>query len=448
MMSHLTRGITLSRHISVLAMMALLLLPASSAAGGEPGPKKNSKTQRLIVRAKPGQEAKLRQMLEQRGDTIVAEHPSIRAVTVLVHNGLETLADELSIETVSSDALVRAFAAPSPTSSPEVNVLRATLGLTAASVTGAGVGVAIIDSGIRPSADFDGRITAFYDFSNNGGSQTQPYDDYGHGTHVAGLIGSAGQLSNGQYQGVAPAVRLVGLKVLDQNGQGHTSTVIQAIEFAVRYRHALGIDIINLSLGHPVDQPAATDPLVQAVEAAVRAGVIVVTSAGNNGTNPETGAIGYAGINSPGNAPSAITVGAVKTQDTVTRSDDRVADFSSRGPTWYDGFAKPDLVAPGHSLVSNAVGRKSTLSKKYPSLQVKLGGERFLKLSGTSMAAAVTTGVAALVLEANRTANPVLATSCDVYTADPLYPTQDWYAGNLWYAPRSRPRRSHRTRSR
>jgi serine protease AprX len=212
---------------------------------------------------------------------------------------------------------------------------------------------------------------------------------------------------------VAPAVRLVGLKVLNTQGQGLTSNVIRAIEFAVEYRLALGIDIINLSLGHPINEPAATDPLVQAVEAAVRAGIIVVTSAGNNGTNPETGEVGYAGINSPGNAPSAITVGALKTQNTVTRSDDRVADYSSRGPTWYDGFAKPDLVAPGHALVSNAAGRKSTLiKKKYRSLQVKLDGELFLKLSGSSMATAVTTGVAALVLEANRNAHTVLATSC------------------------------------
>ncbi len=209
-------------------------------------------------------------------------------------------------------------------------------------------------------------------------------------------------------------------------------SVLRAVRKRKKVRTLGAIDIINLSLGHPIDQPAATDPLVQAVEAAVRAGIVVVTSAGNNGTNSKTGEVGYAGINSPGNAPSAITVGAVKTQDTVTRSDDRVADFSSRGPTWYDGFAKPDLVAPGHGLVSNAAGRKSTLFKKYPSLQVKLDGQRFLKLSGTSMAAAVTTGVVALVLEANRTAHTVLATSCVT--------PYDGYAWHLAYcAPAAAP---------
>ena len=326
-----SRVITVSRRISVLVLTALLLLPAPSVAGGQPGPKKNSAFERLIVRAKPGQEGKLRQTLEQRGHKIVAVHPSIRAVTVKGKH-LETLGDDGLVETVSPDAIVRAFAAPVPTSSTELNVLRATLGLTAASVTGAGVGVAIIDSGIHPAAGFEGRITAFFEFSDGGVSQIDPIDRYGHGTHVAGLIGSDGQRSDGQYQGVAPAVRLVGLKVLDQDGQGYTSDVIQAIEFAVQYRQALGIDIINLSLGHLIGQPAATDPLVQAVEQAVRAGIIVVTSAGNNGTSPDSGEVGYAGLNSPGNAPSAITVGAAKTQDTAARSDDRVADFSSRGP--------------------------------------------------------------------------------------------------------------------
>ncbi len=109
-----------------------------------------------------------------------------------------------------------------------------------------------------------------------------------------------------------------------------------------------------MSLGHPPYEDAATDPLDQAVEQAVQAGLIVVTSAGNYGVNPDTGQIGYAGIASPGNTPDALTVGAVMTQDTETRTDDRVAPYSSRGPTWYDGFAKPDVVAPGHKLTSDA----------------------------------------------------------------------------------------------
>ena len=157
-----------------------------------------------------------------------------------------------------------------------------------------------------------------------------------------------------QYQGVAPGVRLVVFKVLDGTGQGRTSDVVRAIEFIAANRRLLGVDVINLSLGHPIFEPAATDPLVQAIEKASRAGLVVVAAAGNFGLNPTTGQPGYAGITSPGNAPSAITVGALQTQGTVTRSDDRVAPFSSRGPTWYDAYAKPDVVAPGDRLVSDA----------------------------------------------------------------------------------------------
>ena len=91
---------------------------------------------------------------------------------------------------------------------------------------------------------------------------------------------------------------------------------------------------------------------MRAVEDAVRAGIVVVTSAGNYGINQDTGEVGYAGITSPGNAPSAITVGALDTHDTIDRADDVVAPYSSRGPAWYSGLAKPDLVAPGHRLVA------------------------------------------------------------------------------------------------
>ncbi len=142
--------------------------------------------------------------------------------------------------------------------------------------------------------------------------------------------------------------------MLDDRGQGTTDNVVRAIEFAITNRHLLGINILNLSLGHPIYEHAATDPLVQAVEHAAREGLTVVVAAGNFGLNTETGEVGYAGIVSPANAPSAVTAGAVNTFDTVSRDDDRVAPYSSRGPSWYDGFAKPDVVAPGHNLLSVA----------------------------------------------------------------------------------------------
>ena len=142
--------------------------------------------------------------------------------------------------------------------------------------------------------------------------------------------------------------------MLDKDGRGKTSDVIAALQFAVANRALYNIRIINLSLGHPVYESAATDPLVQAVEAAVRAGIVVVTAAGNFGRNPVTGVAGYAGITVPGNAPSAITVGAAVTGTTVERGDDRVASFSSRGPSLLDGYAKPDILAPGHGCCPTA----------------------------------------------------------------------------------------------
>jgi len=312
-----------------------------------------------------------------------------------------------SVRAVSLDAPLQPVdgnvVRPSTAPMSSAYTLRDALGLPAMNPDAAGVGVAVIDSGISPDVDFAGRITAFYDFTA-GGVATAPIDPYGHGTHIAGIIASSGaDSSHAQYRGLAAHARLIGLRVLDDEGAGQTSQVMQAINFAIAQREALGIDVINLSLGHPIYEPADTDPLVGAVEAAVRSGIVVVASAGNFGYNRATGQTGYAGITSPGNAPSAITVGALRTANTTMRDDDSVAPYSSRGPSWYDATAKPDLVAPGDGIISNATP-DSTLYTMYPSVRVDTS---HIRLNGTSMAAAVTSGAAALVIEANRRAHPL-----------------------------------------
>jgi serine protease AprX len=257
------------------------------------------------------------------------------------------------------------------------------------------VGVAVIDSGIEPGQDFGDRITAFYDFTNGDIRSVAASDGYGHGTHVAGLIAS-------RYVGVDPNARLIGLQVLDAQGKGTTGNVVRAIEFAIANKTILNIQVLNVSLGHPIFEPAATDPLVQAVEHAVRVGLTVVVSAGNYGVNPRTRLGGYAGIASPGNAPSAISVGAVRTFNTVSRDDDRIARYSSRGPSWYDGFAKPDLSAPGDNLLSvAAAGSTLRLAQE---ARGNVGD--YMRLSGTSMAAGVTSGLVALVLQSNSGLTP------------------------------------------
>ncbi|MBE3123606.1 MAG: S8 family peptidase, partial [Planctomycetes bacterium] len=373
-------------------------LKAAVAVGAGP--------QRVIVRARPGFRAALEQVLQAHGSSIRADHPSINGISAVVETSeLTSLAAEAVVASVSQDVPVTAGSAGAGQgwrSMPGPGLLRATLGLEAGQNSGSGVGVAIVDSGIAPSTDFAGRLAAFFDFTNGGARNVYPFDDYGHGTHVAGLIGGTGLASGFQYQGVAPSVRFVGVKVLDKTGCGFTSDVVRALEFLTANRERLGVQVVNLSLGHPVFEPAATDPLVQAVEEAVRAGLVVVTSAGNFGKNPVTGEIGYTGITSPGNAPSAITVGSAVTFGTVPRGDDRVATYSSRGPTWYDAFAKPDIVAPGDSLVSVAAPG-STLYLENPSLRV---GRRYMKLSGTSMSTAVVSGVVALMLDASARTGP------------------------------------------
>jgi subtilisin family serine protease len=331
---------------------------------------------------------------------------------------LTWLANHPDVRSLSLDAVVTSTASAADAAPPDSTLVE-TLGLDDVPFTGDGIGIAVIDSGVERNRDFDAALGASYDFTANG-LMVEPYDDYGHGTHVSGLIAGSGVLSSVKvqvaignrpaqwvwkplYRGVAPGAHLVNLKVLDANGGGRTSQVIQAIEFAVANKQQLGIDIINLSLEHPIYEPASTDPLVRTVEEAVHAGLVVVVAAGNHGTNPQTRLPGYAGITSPGNAPSAITVGALNTHNTVARGDDTVAWYSSRGPTWFEASAKPDLVAPGHALISDAAVHGS-MYRELPTQRVWIPGTpqpQYLRLSGTSMATAVTSGVVARMLEAH-----------------------------------------------
>jgi serine protease AprX len=293
---------------------------------------------------------------------------------------------------------------------------------------GSGIGVAVIDSGVAPSHDdlLDGagqRIDRFVDFVNGG---TSPYDDYGHGTHVAGIIAGNGFDSSGARSGVAPGARLTVLKVLDASGNGHISDVIAAIDYVVENKDALNIRVINLSVATGVYESYNADPLTLAAQRAVRAGIVVVTAAGNNGRDPQ-GRTHHGGITAPGNAPWVLTVGASSHMGTIDRADDTIAAFSSRGPAAIDYSAKPDLVAPGvgiESLSNPASAFYTTRAQYLLDGTVTTPYRPYLSLSGTSMSAPVVAGAVALMLQANPSLTPNEVKAILQYTAQ-FYPGYD-----------------------
>jgi len=208
--------------------------------------------------------------------------------------------------------------------------------------TGKGVGIAIIDTGIYPHPDFidkGDRIKVFVDFVEG---RPVPYDDGGHGTHVAGDAAGAGVLSKGLYRGPASEADIIMLKAMGETG-GKTSDIIKAINWVVKHKDEYNIKVLNMSLGHPATN-YEEDPVDIAVEEAVKAGITVVAAAGNSGPEPGT-------ISAPADSPFVIAVGAIDDKNTPARDDDEVAPFSSRGPTPV-GLTKPDVLAPGESIVA------------------------------------------------------------------------------------------------
>ncbi len=290
--------------------------------------------------------------------------------------------------------------------------------------TGRGVGIAIIDSGIYAHPDLASRIV----YSQSFVPKTKA-DDYGHGTHVAGIVAGSGVSSSGfeytrTFRGVAPGASLIDLRVLDVNGVSNDSAVIAALDRAVALKSKYNIRVINMSLGRPIYESYKHDPICAAVAAAWQNGIVVVVAAGNLGRN------GYSTILSPGNSPYAITVGAMKTEGTMTTSDDQIASYSSKGPTWIDLEVKPDIVAPGN-LVNSLLAPGSTLEKLYPgnvlpdSAYMKPGYSEpptYFTLSGTSMATPVVSGAAALLIQHNPSLTPDLVKARLMKTASKTFP--------------------------
>ncbi|HEY7283724.1 MAG TPA: S8 family peptidase [Actinomycetota bacterium] len=266
-----------------------------------------------------------------------------------------------------------------------INLLQALL-----KANGSGVGVAVIDTGVVPVPDLRRHVAYRVDFT----PEHDGLDRYGHGTHMAGIVAGDGTASNGQYTGVAPGAHLVSLKVAGYDGATDVSVIIAALQWVVLHKARFNIRVLNLSFGTDSQQPYVIDPLDFAVEQVWRSGIAVVASAGNRGP-------GAGSIDKPADDPYVITVGAVDTKQTTTTSDDTVAPFSARGPT-HDGFAKPDVVAPGISIVSTR-DPNSTVDQEHPLARV---GDSYFKGSGTSQATAMVSGVVALMTQTNPLLTP------------------------------------------
>lgn len=257
-------------------------------------------------------------------------------------------------------------------------------------VSGDDVTVAVVDSGINRRSDFRGRLVRGRNFS----AERSVNDRNGHGTWVAGII--AGSDPKGRYVGIAPEADLLNVKVARRDGSAHVGDVIEALQWLVDKKDRYDIRVINISLNSSIPDSYLRDPLSAAVEQAWFQGIVVVVSAGN------LGAASFAVDHAPANDPYVITTGAFDDQGTADRADDVLADWSSRGVT-VDGYAKPEVTAPGVDIVSTSGGKRTYLAKEFPE---NIVGRNYIRLTGTSASAAIVSGTVALMLEEDPSLTP------------------------------------------
>lgn len=389
--------------------------PPSAAAGIVAAPSEQSGAGRYVVRLQsrrpdPG----LAAVVAELGGRVVAVQRSLgTAVVELPAGAADLLARRPDVRSVAPDRAVRATSLgfdPSTQSGALTNVTRLTgaVAMWKRGWTGAGVDVALIDSGVSPAPALSNatKVVVGPDLSFESQDPDLRYlDTYGHGTHMAGIIagrevnpnsGVSYAADSTNFYGMAPDARIVSLKLADRNGAVDVSQVIAAIDWVVQNRAASGLNIrvLNLSYGTESPQAWTVDPLSWAAEVAWHEGITVVTSAGNDGVKG-------AGLANPAYNPWVIAVGAVDTRNTDSPSDDVVPAFSARsGGT--SGDRPLDVVAPGVSIVSTAVSG-SLVSDNNPGARV---GNGFIRGSGSSQAAAVVSGGVALLLHQRPSLRP------------------------------------------
>ena len=399
---------------------------------------------------------------------VAARVPTARLAELRAHPGLVAITVNHGVRSAGT-TYVKATANPtiwdllSPVSVDiGANLVHNTPWAGKAGITGAGVTIAVVDSGVtfntQVANQLGAQVTAHFrgqiDFVGTGQCQVMgtdvvqgngycqsgalsSRDPYGHGTHVAGTIWNRyTDLQTGATLGIAPNANVLSIRVLGADGGGAYEDVVEGIQYVVAHQAEHQIRIINLSLVGTAQTPYFVDPVNRAVEAAWAQGLVVIAAAGNSGPNAQT-------ITVPGNDPYVITVGSLNTNGTASYwDDDYISPWSAAGPT-LDGFIKPDLLAPGSNVVAYVYNdlldstKSAYLARNHPDFQAALS---LYRLSGTSMATAVTSGVAALLLEARPALTPdevkyrLLETAKQLSTpaGEPIYSPLRQGSGRIW----------------
>lgn len=389
--------------VIVLTLFAGVLAPAAVQAG--------QGLRHVIVQAHPGQQRSAARAVERAGGQVGTPLPLV--------DGFVAEVPPASVTAVANDPAVRAITPDRPVHFEELSYDATTTASNFTKTSGAttawsqgnlgqGVGVAVIDTGVSDMPDFDGRLVHGPDLSGEG----RVVDTYGHGTVMAGIVGGSGADSAanpaGKYAGVAPKSTVIAVKAAGRNGAADVSTMLQAMHWVAAYKDQFNIRVLNLSWGTKSTQDPAVDPLNYAVQRLWSLGIVVVTAAGNSG--PQAGT-----VTKPGDDPVVLTVGSYDDKQNQTPGDDSISAWSSRGPT-AQNLTKPDVVAPGRTLVaSRSYG--SDVEIENPKALV---APSYIKGSGTSEAAAVVSGLAALLIAARPELTPDQVKAIIKGTASPI----------------------------
>jgi serine protease AprX len=358
-----------------------------------------SKRVRVIVQ-KTGSNVLSQTLAQLFGGTVVDDYPYINSfVTDLKLSDILQLALSPGVAYISPDAPVVRLDEPAIDTTALQTAYPAAVGADRAwndpsvGATGAGVTVAVVDTGVNGAlSDFGGRVV-----SVNASTAATVADGQGHGTHVAGIIGGDDVAGGNDYVGIAPQAGIVSVKIADDQGNASESDLLRGLAWIDANHARYGIRAVNLSVSTAMPESYITSAVDAAVERLWFDGVVVVTAAGNLG--PAAKAEWYA----PANDPFVVTVGCLDDNGTPSTADDSLCSFSSRGAT-AEGYAKPDVVAPGRRIVSTLAGANVALAQEFPD-RISDGG-RYIRLSGTSMSAPVVTGSVALLLQRNPSLTP------------------------------------------